>query len=465
MSGALLTRMPAEEYNVLIVFSSIFLIFWGLCSSFNLYIALKCRASSLSDRLVNIRGLSETLHYFEQATRAHVSSLIQTRQSEPPTKVKLVYVPFVLQGCNIFSADAAKSIGVELSIWSAIKCRVYLLQNMLSSHVENKYNINDDLVECYRRSCHAISQPLLISPGNNICRFVLDESASDSLLHGDSSSSRGMAVMVVPCSSLDINIHTQDLSMDHGAPAIAKTTINQQPPPPPHSLSHTRVNFGPFWTDRSDSHEREIEFSSLRDVENSNIEISDIATAVNQLETGGNNPTRFDFGLYFLIEADETLKIDSFVLGCDGVMFSPTDMFGLPNDSCTDRDNIDKGDDTNKDDDDDDATEECLICLTEQKEVLLLPCKHFCVCSECFVHLDKCPVCRANFDKYMVLEMKAIDHLKVPKYSAPSEIDCNNDTCNLTPFDVRSPVSNSNSVTVSLIDVIDEDHPNSNILL
>lgn len=48
--------------------------------------------------------------------------------------------------------------------------------------------------------------------------------------------------------------------------------------------------------------------------------------------------------------------------------------------------------------------DECVICLTEPKSTVLLPCRHLCVCNECFRHVDKCPVCRAAFDNYVVLE-------------------------------------------------------------
>ncbi|CAN0535843.1 unnamed protein product, partial [Ectocarpus sp. 12 AP-2014] len=45
--------------------------------------------------------------------------------------------------------------------------------------------------------------------------------------------------------------------------------------------------------------------------------------------------------------------------------------------------------------------EECVICLTDPKNTLLLPCRHLCVCTECFRHVDKCPVCRSAFDNYI----------------------------------------------------------------
>jgi len=46
----------------------------------------------------------------------------------------------------------------------------------------------------------------------------------------------------------------------------------------------------------------------------------------------------------------------------------------------------------------------CVICLENHVNVLIIPCKHVCVCSQCmaFVH-DTCPLCRADIrDKWNV---------------------------------------------------------------
>lgn len=45
----------------------------------------------------------------------------------------------------------------------------------------------------------------------------------------------------------------------------------------------------------------------------------------------------------------------------------------------------------------------CCVCLTEPKEVLLLPCRHLCVCTTCFEQLTRCPVCRASFESSLVV--------------------------------------------------------------
>ncbi|KAF9977079.1 hypothetical protein BGZ73_007051 [Actinomortierella ambigua] len=45
---------------------------------------------------------------------------------------------------------------------------------------------------------------------------------------------------------------------------------------------------------------------------------------------------------------------------------------------------------------------ECVICLSDVKDTLVLPCRHFCICSECADVLrrrtpQRCPICRQEF--------------------------------------------------------------------
>eukprot|EP01028_Stygiella_incarcerata_P012730 TRINITY_DN80282_c0_g1_i1.p1 TRINITY_DN80282_c0_g1~~TRINITY_DN80282_c0_g1_i1.p1 ORF type:complete len:689 (-),score=215.11 TRINITY_DN80282_c0_g1_i1:250-2316(-) len=62
-------------------------------------------------------------------------------------------------------------------------------------------------------------------------------------------------------------------------------------------------------------------------------------------------------------------------------------------------------DDVPHDEEDDDASSEgneCLVCLSSEKRVLMYPCRHFCCCLVCSMQLDKCPVCRADVLGYVV---------------------------------------------------------------
>ncbi|CAJ1018389.1 Zinc finger, C3HC4 type (RING finger)/Prokaryotic RING finger family 4, putative [Leishmania lindenbergi] len=49
----------------------------------------------------------------------------------------------------------------------------------------------------------------------------------------------------------------------------------------------------------------------------------------------------------------------------------------------------------------------CVICLTNQKDTTILPCRHMCLCNTCAAHLrlsnNRCPLCRGNIDRVMTL--------------------------------------------------------------
>ena len=68
-------------------------------------------------------------------------------------------------------------------------------------------------------------------------------------------------------------------------------------------------------------------------------------------------------------------------------------------------------------------------CLTplRPKDTILLPCRHLCVCHQCFDHLtlDKCPVCRAPFQSYLRFNVDDVavgdDAAACPACDAPAE--------------------------------------------
>jgi len=62
--------------------------------------------------------------------------------------------------------------------------------------------------------------------------------------------------------------------------------------------------------------------------------------------------------------------------------------------------------------------DDCVICLSEEKQVFLLPCRHLCVCKGCLVHIDKCPVCRANFEEYIQID-RDLDAMAIMHSPAP----------------------------------------------
>jgi E3 ubiquitin-protein ligase MGRN1 len=56
----------------------------------------------------------------------------------------------------------------------------------------------------------------------------------------------------------------------------------------------------------------------------------------------------------------------------------------------------------------------CVICLTDIRNVLLLPCRHLCICGSCAENLKfqsaNCPICRIPFRA--LLQMNALSYRK-----------------------------------------------------
>ena len=46
-----------------------------------------------------------------------------------------------------------------------------------------------------------------------------------------------------------------------------------------------------------------------------------------------------------------------------------------------------------------DESQKCVVCLTNPKEVIVLPCGHVCLCEDCSTKISlNCPVCRTKID-------------------------------------------------------------------
>jgi len=41
------------------------------------------------------------------------------------------------------------------------------------------------------------------------------------------------------------------------------------------------------------------------------------------------------------------------------------------------------------------------VCYANEKNTILLPCRHNICCSECLARMDDCPICRTNVNSYM----------------------------------------------------------------
>ncbi len=67
----------------------------------------------------------------------------------------------------------------------------------------------------------------------------------------------------------------------------------------------------------------------------------------------------------------------------------------------------------------------CIICQCDQVNVVILPCRHTCVCRECLLRLDKCPMCRSFIQSYFTLDGSAGATAYQPQPPAPDENPAN----------------------------------------
>ncbi|XP_028395246.1 E3 ubiquitin-protein ligase MGRN1-like [Dendronephthya gigantea] len=86
----------------------------------------------------------------------------------------------------------------------------------------------------------------------------------------------------------------------------------------------------------------------------------------------------------------------------DGLCYLLHEIYGLESKEETENDQDKQAD--HFDDEYDDYTDEnvvCVVCMSDTRDTLMLPCKHLCVCSDCASSLrggsNNCPICRVPF--------------------------------------------------------------------
>ena len=84
-----------------------------------------------------------------------------------------------------------------------------------------------------------------------------------------------------------------------------------------------------------------------------------------------------------------------------GIPFEIKSIYGLKDDA----DGVQEGEQAIEDDD---PEKECLICLSVNKDTVIMPCAHLCVCSDCGKELVKakqtCPICRGNIQSLIPMK-------------------------------------------------------------
>jgi hypothetical protein len=85
----------------------------------------------------------------------------------------------------------------------------------------------------------------------------------------------------------------------------------------------------------------------------------------------------------------------------DGLVYLLGEIYGIENKNASRK----------FDDEDSDAENaaECVICMSDSRDTLILPCRHLCLCHSCADSLryqaNNCPICRAPFRALLQLRL------------------------------------------------------------
>ncbi|KAF7487899.1 Putative E3 ubiquitin ligase [Sarcoptes scabiei] len=84
----------------------------------------------------------------------------------------------------------------------------------------------------------------------------------------------------------------------------------------------------------------------------------------------------------------------------DGLTYLLQEIYGIEN----------KVEKLEKNEDENDKSFECVICMSDLRDTLILPCRHLCLCNNCAdslrYHASNCPICRVPFRA--LLQIKAV---------------------------------------------------------
>jgi hypothetical protein len=177
-------RLPSAYYNVLFLIISTCVILWSFRAIKRIMRLARVRAAVLSGRLVHIRALGSALANFDGATQSHIDSIVHTRQAYPPAIVNCIYNPFSITDL-LYSSHDDQYIYFQLNITATIPGRVHILPKFSAKLFKENY-ISFGNYDKTRKSS-MFSSPSPTSPSNSIEMSNRNRSNSNCSINGSSS--------------------------------------------------------------------------------------------------------------------------------------------------------------------------------------------------------------------------------------------------------------------------------------
>ncbi|XP_055806848.1 probable E3 ubiquitin-protein ligase LOG2 [Solanum dulcamara] len=90
------------------------------------------------------------------------------------------------------------------------------------------------------------------------------------------------------------------------------------------------------------------------------------------------------------------IRVVKQILWVNGMRYELQEIYGIGNSVDKDFDGTDNG-------------KECVVCLSEPRDITVLPCRHMCMCSGCAKVLrfqtNRCPICRQPVERFLEIKV------------------------------------------------------------
>ena len=105
-----------------------------------------------------------------------------------------------------------------------------------------------------------------------------------------------------------------------------------------------------------------------------------------------------------------------------------------------------------------DSASECVVCLSDPRDTLILPCRHLCLCNACADSLryqaNNCPICRSPFRA--LLQIRAVRKIQPMLQPPPSHLNLTSSNASIpVPRNTNNPIQSTLCTANLPSDVVD----------
>lgn len=451
----------ASLSDVIYIFVTFFLMLWLFKAIFRFQRALRIRYALLNDQLVSIAGIGSFLSYFDGVTPPHLHAILHTRQAMPPELMDLLYVPYVLHKHQLILTANKDQLYLKIQLYCPCRSVAYAMTSFqglpwrrkvsaLAAQKSSKQDTGKAAASIVRRELfqpvQAANQPSTLQCEPLAQAEICDrEVVAQALPEGITTISlplfraqgtravteqfqnwiRNQHIAVFVCPDADASI-TSNVVLKTSAKAPKENAASQEGT---RAASLTRE-------DSVGDVEMSVSAPEPKDFETVQGMLFSCTVGQEVMDSffpATQEDSRITGGISVPPHKSADVVPDVWIIDSRGRHFSAQEIFGLSSGTPQDRPTppsssdgakqpaprfqlpsiLSQSESTNSASAASTASawlggefvkEDCVVCMTDQKCVALIPCRHLCVCTNCLLYVDKCPVCRANFHEYVVIQ-------------------------------------------------------------